>query len=359
MCCFFPSHFRSNYALDVHSCELTKIEVVMGGKQLNDCLECFRINRLLIGCPACELITSVILLQENVPVPKSIIESSINGLSANCRSDEDRDDLLLPEFNELVKDFGSSPKASFSPCKDVETPLQDADSSKENKIVGRDVREQEIENLNNIVKTLKERERTREIQLLEYYGHKEQVKAIAELQNRLRINNVEAKHLGLKIESLKAEKMRLEAQVAESARVVSELEAAKLKIKQLKEKRRLGADRNKEQLLSLKERVLKLEDKEKNPVETESDVQLKLQKLNDLSIEANELRKSNQRLKEENSTLAGRLESVQMIAITALGNDEVSLLFVNFCFQLCFVSRVCVDLFSHTDRSTERTEKAK
>ncbi|PHU15134.1 hypothetical protein BC332_16339 [Capsicum chinense] len=263
---------------------------------------------------------------ENVPVPKSIIESSINGLSANCRSDEDRDDLLLPEFNELVKDFGSSPKASFSPCKDVEMPLQDADSSKENKIVGRDVCEQEIENLNNIVKTLKERERTREIQLLEYYGHKEQVKAIAELQNRLRINNVEAKHLGLKIESLKAEKMRLEAQVAESARVVSELEAAKLKIKQLKEKRRLGADHNKEQLLSLKERVLKLEDKEKNPVETESDVQLKLQKLNDLSIEANELRKSNQRLKEENSTLAGRLESVQMIAITALGNDETEVL---------------------------------
>ncbi|XP_055831817.1 protein CHUP1, chloroplastic-like [Solanum dulcamara] len=258
---------------------------------------------------------------EDVSIPKIVIGSSISGPSTNCRSGGDRDGLLLPELNELVKEFGSSPKGSFSPCKDVETPLQDADSPKEDKIVGRDDHEQEIENLKNIVKTLKERERTLEIQLLEYYGLKEQENSIRELQNRLKIHNLEAKHLGLKIECLKAEKMKLKAQVADSAKVVSDLEAARLKIKQLKKKLGLEADHNKEQILSLKERVMKLQVEEKNPVEAESDVQLELQKLKDLESEADELRKSNQSLRAENSTLAERLESVQILAISVMEDD--------------------------------------
>ncbi|MCD7449329.1 hypothetical protein HAX54_051270 [Datura stramonium] len=259
-------------------------------------------------------------------IQKSITDSSISGPSTNCKSDGDRDGLLLPEFNELVKEFGFSSKATFSPSKDVETPQQDADSLRKYKIVVRDDTEQEIKNLKNIVKTLKERERTLESQLLEYYGLKEQETAVMELQNRLKINNVEAKLLGLKIESLKAEKMGLEAQVANYAKVVSDLEAAELKIKQLKKKLRLEADHNKEQILSLKERVLKLQDKEKNPVETESDVQLKLQKLNDLVSEADELRKYNQSLRAENSTLAERLGSVQILATSVLEDDETEAL---------------------------------
>ncbi|KAK4375399.1 hypothetical protein RND71_006076 [Anisodus tanguticus] len=263
---------------------------------------------------------------ENFSIPKHIIGSSLNGQSTSCRSHGDRDGLLLPEFNELVKEFGSSSKASFSPSKDVEKPLQDAESPKEYKIVLRDDHEQEIKNLKNIVETLKERERTLEIQLLEYYGLKEQENAVMELQNRLKIHNMEAKHLGLKIESLKAEKMGLEAQVADYAKVVSDLEAAKLKIKQLKMKLRLEADRNKEQIVSLKERVMKLQDQEKNPADAESDVQLKLQKLNDLASEADELRKSNQSLRAENSTLVERLESVQIVATSVLGEDETEAL---------------------------------
>ncbi|XP_059290206.1 protein CHUP1, chloroplastic-like [Lycium ferocissimum] len=257
---------------------------------------------------------------EEISISKSIIESSKSGPSTICRSDGDRDGLLLPEFNELVKEFG------FSPSKDVETPLQDADSLKEYKIVGRDDHEQEIKNMKTIVKTLKERERTLENQLLEYYGLKEQENAVMELQNRLKIHKMEAKHLGLKIESLKAEKIELEAQVADYAKVVSDLEAAKLKIKQLRKKLRLEADRHKEQILSLKERVLKLQNEEKNAVETESDVPLQLQKLNDLASEADELRKSNQSLRAENLTLAERLESVQTLATSVLGDDEVEAL---------------------------------
>ncbi|KAK6787434.1 hypothetical protein RDI58_015959 [Solanum bulbocastanum] len=258
---------------------------------------------------------------EDVSIPKIIIGSSISSPSTNCRSGGDRDGLLLPEINELVKEFGLPPKASFSPCKDAETPLQGADSPKEYKIVGRDDHEQEIKNLKSIVKTLRERERTREIQLLEYYGCKEQEKAIMELQNRIKIHNLEAKHLGLKIESLKAENMKLEAQVADSAKVVPDLEAANLKIKLLKKKLRLEADHNKKQILSLKERVSKLPNEEKNPVQAESDVQLDLQKLKDLEIEADELRKSNQSLRAENSIVADRLEFVQLIAISAMEDN--------------------------------------
>lgn len=261
---------------------------------------------------------------EDVSIPKIIIGSSIRNPSTNCRSGGDKDGLLLPEINELVKEFDSPPKASFSPCEDVETPLQGTDSPKEYKIVGREDHEQEIKNLKNIVKTLKERERTREIQLLEYYGCKEQEKAIMELQNRAKIHNLEDRHLGLKIESLKAEIMKLEAQVADSAKVVPDLEAANLKIKQLKKKLRLEADHNKEQILSLNEGVLKLQNEEKNPVQVESDVQLELQKLKDLEIEADELRKSNQSLRAENSTVADKLDYLQLFAISALEENVLA-----------------------------------
>ncbi|KAA8540324.1 hypothetical protein F0562_024757 [Nyssa sinensis] len=56
---------------------------------------------------------------------------------------------------------------------------------------------------------------------------------VRELQNRLKINNMEAKLFTLKIESLQANNRRLVAQVADYAKVVAELEAARAKIKML------------------------------------------------------------------------------------------------------------------------------
>lgn len=46
-----------------------------------------------------------------------------------------------------------------------------------------------------MVKNLKERERDLEIQLLEYYGLKEQESAVVELHNRLKINSMETSFL--------------------------------------------------------------------------------------------------------------------------------------------------------------------
>ncbi|KAJ8553299.1 hypothetical protein K7X08_023977 [Anisodus acutangulus] len=101
-----------------------------------------------------------------------------------------------------------------------------------------------------------------------------------------------------------ADKMRLEAKVVDYAKVVSELEAAKVKIEQLKKKVRSEDDHSKEHILALQELVMKLHDQEMKTVETESDVQLKLRKLKDLENQADELKKSNQSLRKENSDLA-------------------------------------------------------
>ncbi|KAK4736104.1 hypothetical protein R3W88_010365 [Solanum pinnatisectum] len=258
---------------------------------------------------------------EDLHISKHIIDNSTGVPSSSGIFNAGRDGFFLPEFNELVKELALSTSK-----RDIETVMQHEDSPREYRIVEIVNHEQEIKSLKNIVKTLEERERILEIQLLEYYGLKEQETAIMELQNQLKINNVEAKIFGLKIESLTADKMRLEAKVADYGKVVCELETAKVKIKQLKKKVRSEADHSKEHIFALQEKVMKLHDQEKKTVEAELDVQLKLQRLKDLENQSDELNKSNQSLRKENSDLAHRLESVQIIASSVLENEETEAL---------------------------------
>ncbi|KAK4349894.1 hypothetical protein RND71_029207 [Anisodus tanguticus] len=258
-------------------------------------------------------------LFEDLHISKHIIENSTGVPSSSDIFNTERDGIFLPEFNELVK------KLTLSTSKrDIEAYEDSAREYRIVEMVNHD--QQEIKSLKNIVKSLEERERTLEIQLLEYFGLKEQETAIMELQNQLKINNVEAKLFGLKIESLTADKMRLEAKVVDYAKVVSELEAAKVKIKQLKKKVRSEGEHSKEHILALQEKVLKLHDQEKKTVEAESDVQLKLRKLKDLENQADEWKKSNQSLRKENSDLAHRLESVQIIASSVLEDEQTEAL---------------------------------
>ncbi|KAG8388368.1 hypothetical protein BUALT_Bualt02G0118700 [Buddleja alternifolia] len=97
-----------------------------------------------------------------------------------------------------------------------------------------DEHKREIKSLRSKIKILEERETNLDIQLLEYYGLKEQETAVMELQDMLSLNTMEAKLYNPKIESLKLDNERLEAQVADYAKAVNELEAAKAKIKLLK-----------------------------------------------------------------------------------------------------------------------------
>lgn len=221
--------------------------------------------------------------------------------SPNGRSNTDKDSYLLPEFNDLVKEFDTTSMKT-----NKELPISDAESPAK-----------EIKNLRNTVKTLKERERNLEIQLLEYYGLKEQQAAVMELQNRLKLNNLEAKLFTLKIEALQTDNKRLQTQMADYAKVVTDLEAAKAKIKALKKKLRSEAAQNKEQILDLQERVEKMQEDEHD-----SEIELNLRKLKDLETEAEELRKSNYSLEVEKSELGQRLEDVQILATSVLEDDE-------------------------------------
>ncbi|KAL0319325.1 UNVERIFIED_CONTAM: protein CHUP1, chloroplastic [Sesamum angustifolium] len=118
---------------------------------------------------------------------------------------------------------------------------------------------------------------------------------------------METKLYNLKIESLQADNRLLQAQVADYAKVVAELEAAKAKIKLLRKKLRSDAEQNREHILSLQERVMKLRDPETKAVEVDQDVEMQLKIRKELEEELEEMRSSNDSLKLENSQLAQKL----------------------------------------------------
>ncbi|KAK6148793.1 hypothetical protein DH2020_016318 [Rehmannia glutinosa] len=224
-------------------------------------------------------------------------QNSMSNISSSDRCSRDTDNFLFLEVDHLI-----------------------------NERAEHEERDLEIKSLRNKVRILEERERLLENQLLEYYGLKEQETAVMELQNRLRIHNMEAKLYNLKIESLQSDNRRLEAQVVDYEKVVTELEAAKAKIKLLRKKLMSEAEQNREQLLYLQERVMKLQDEEKKGVEIDRDVKMQLWKMKELEEELEEMKKSNESLKLENSELAQKLECVQMLASTDLDNKETQAL---------------------------------
>ncbi|KAL2516304.1 actin binding protein family [Forsythia ovata] len=229
--------------------------------------------------------------------PKVTSENSTKDLSPSARYIGDRDGYLLPEFGELVKECDLTVKSErMSPRKNMETQVPHVESPHGYKYIEHDESDREIRSLRSKVNMLQERERNLEVQLLEYYGLKEQETA--------------------------ANNRRLEAEVADYAKVVTELEAAKAKIKLLKKKLRSEAEQNREQILTLQERVMKLQEQETMAVKNDPSMKYKLQKLKELEVEIEDLRKSNHGLKWENSELAQKLEYVQMNVTSALDNEE-------------------------------------
>ncbi|CAI0540051.1 unnamed protein product [Linum tenue] len=226
---------------------------------------------------------------------KAAGETSTGNFSPSCKLSGDKDGYLLPEFNDLINDFG------------VPKQLRSVEED-----------EKEIRHLKNKVKTLEERERKLEAQLVELYGLKEHETAVTELQNRVKINNMETKLLTLKMESLQAENQKLVAQASEHTKIASELDAARAKIKLLKKKLRSETEQNKEQILALKKKVSKLQEQEIGAASSDSE-----QRLKDLEVQTEELTKSNMKLKQENSDLAHRLEATQVLANSVLEDPAV------------------------------------
>lgn len=253
------------------------------------------------------------------------VESSSKNASPSLRCSGDKDMLLLPEFDQLVREFNvgpttrvpTSPKSGMKGFKIAKEPPMLIRSMERNDF------EKEIESLRKKVKFLQERERNLEIQLLEYYGLKEQETLMRELQNRLKLSNIEAKLFSMKIEHLQADNERLEAQAADYSRVVSELEAAKANIRLMKRKVRLEAQQSKEQILDLSRRVARLRDLEHEASTSGSDVfQSEVEGIEDLEAEAEELRKANEKLQKENVDLARKLDFTQILANSVLEDPE-------------------------------------
>nr|GEV92177.1 zinc finger, CCHC-type [Tanacetum cinerariifolium] len=188
------------------------------------------------------------------------------------KSNADKDVYLLPEFDDLMKEFDiTSIKANLN--------LSEAESR-----VIKETREQEISNLQNTVKRLKEHEHGLKALLLEYSRLKEQETKVRELQ--------------------------------------SHLEAARAKIKLLKKKLISKTTQNKERILGLQQRVQKMqEDERKGSVGISSEIESNLCKLKDLEVEDEELRKSNNILTVENAKLLEKLQRVHMLDTSVLEDD--------------------------------------
>ncbi|XP_057527711.1 protein CHUP1, chloroplastic isoform X2 [Amaranthus tricolor] len=262
----------------------------------------------------------------SLPSPKSSVSDSDRKVYCDGRSGV-KDDLQ-PEIDSI--------DASDKPCirvrvdnsslnaspKDFDNFSIKQDSTKPLKRVERNDYEQEIDSLKKRIKFLVERERRLEVQLLEYYGLKEQETAMMELQNRLKINSMEAKIFSMKIDTLQSDNKRLEAQVADYSKVVNELEAAKEKIKKLQWKLRYNAEQNKEKILDLTQRVAKLHEQERGASTNRADDLSEIHKVVELEAEVEGLRKYNECLEQENADLAQRLDSTQMLANTLFEDPE-------------------------------------
>ncbi|GKC48109.1 protein CHUP1, chloroplastic, partial [Tanacetum coccineum] len=245
------------------------------------------------------------------------LHNSMLDLSPSSKSNADKDAYLLPEFDDLMKEFDiTSIKANID--------LSEAESPpKGQSRVIKETQEQEINNLQSTVKRLKERERGLKAQLLEYSRLKQQETTVRELQSRLKLNSMESKLLTLKVESLQTENKRLVSQTADYNKVLSDLEAARAKIKLLKKKLLSETAQNKERILGLQQRVQKMqEDERKGSVGISSEIESNLCKLKDLEAEAEELRKSNNSLTVEKAELLQKLQRAHMMDTSVLEDDK-------------------------------------
>ncbi|CAL5199962.1 unnamed protein product [Lathyrus oleraceus] len=216
-------------------------------------------------------------------------------LLSNTIQNGDRVEFLLPEFDEIVKEVEFEVEA---------LPRFKVGSSRAYAGLDKGDYEQEIQQLKNMVRLLQDKEQSLEVQLIEFCGLREQETDVIELENRLKISNMEVEMFNLKAENLQSENRRLREQVADYANMLAELDAAKEKIERLNEEIRREAEQAKEQIVSHQQRVAKS------------------QKLEAFESEVEELRESNSRLQIENCDLTRRVDSTQILAYDASQESE-------------------------------------
>ncbi|KAE8666099.1 Protein CHUP1 [Hibiscus syriacus] len=235
--------------------------------------------------------------------------SSIFNRANDNRSDIGDEDFL-PEFEDLLSG-------------EIEYPLptDKYDREEKEKMYETEMANNasELERLRNLVKELEEREVKLEGELLEYYGLKEQESDITELQRQLKIKTVEIDMLNITINSLQAERKKLQGEIARGASVKKELEVARNKIKELQRQIQLDANQTKAQLLFLKQEVSTLQSKEQEAINSDAEIEKKLKALKELEIEVVELRRKNKELQHEKRELTVKLDAAEA-KIASLSN---------------------------------------
>lgn len=241
----------------------------------------------------------------------------ISGLiNASLSTPSDIEDEILPEFESLL-----SGEIDFPfPSDKYDTESNNIKAEKE-KLYETEMayNASELERLRNLVKELEEREVKLEGELLEYYGLKEQESDVTELQKQLKIKTVEIDMLNITINSLQAERKKLQEEVSQGVNYRKELEVARNKIKELQRQIQLEANQTKGQLLLLKQQVTGLQAKEEDAFKKDSEVEKKLKAVKELEVEVVELKRKNRELQHEKRELAVKLDAAES-RVTELSN---------------------------------------
>lgn len=282
--------------------------------------------------------------------------------SISCRSFQESDQLLLPEFDELFQgglEFPSDSDKSVDRLKlgkgmrlryesddSVESKRYESNSEEDealeifealtssNKRVSKFAAKAdrqgtackhnsaELAQLKATVAELQEKEITLEAELLEYYGLKEQERSHLELERQLRKKNVEIDNLAAKLCSLEYHKKTMLEGLAGKENLKVELEAARIKIKDLQNTMQNGAGHTKAQLLILKQQVAVLQEKEQARSK-DFQKETRLQTLKELEVDVVELRRTSKVLKHQNQDLTVRLGAAQ-VQVERLANTSES-----------------------------------
>ncbi|OIS95813.1 PREDICTED: protein CHUP1, chloroplastic [Nicotiana attenuata] len=245
--------------------------------------------------------------------PKEVVDEEeekeevklMNGIINPAQGNQlDLDDDLFPEFEDLLSGEIEFPL----PSDKYDTEREEREKVYQNEMANN---EKELERLRNLVKELEEREVKLEGELLEYYGLKEQESDILELQKQLRIKSVEIDMLNITINTLQAEKQKLQEEVFNGTTARKELEAARSKIKELQRQMQLEANQTKAQLLLLKQHVSGLQEKEEDAFKRDVEVDKKLRLVKELEVEVMELKRKNKELQHEKRELVIKLDAAE------------------------------------------------
>lgn len=279
-----------------------------------------------------------------------LISGVINPAPSNT---SDIEDDILPEFERLLSGEIDFPLPGDKYEMESGSKLQ-RDRTYESEMANN---ASELERLRSLVRELEEREVKLEGELLEYYGLKEQETNISELQRQLKIKTVEIDMLKITINSLQAERKKLQDEILLGATARKDLEVARNKIKELQRQIQLEANQTKGQLLLLKQQVSGLQVKEEEAFRKDTDVEKKLKTLKELEVEVMELKRKNKELQHEKRELIIKLDAAEARIVSLSNMTEVKinaylsnrlyerfLIFVRCLFiqaNVCFLYLVC------------------